>query len=237
MMKKLIRKITPNYLKPLLYNDFFIRVTRRKYRKIIKDKSPEDVFNYIYKNNVWGDRESISGSGSNLHQTRELVAIISDVIAKLEVNTVLDLPCGDFNWMQKVDFANIQYIGGDIVPGVVEENNKKYKSANKTFKVLNVIKDSLPECDLLLCRDCFVHLSNENVIEALENIKRQKIKYLLTTSFPATKHNKNILTGDWRPLNLELTPFSLKPFASFNEGCTEIEERDYSDKSLLLIKL
>jgi hypothetical protein len=236
-MKKLIRRITPNYLKPLLYNDFFIRVSRRKYRKAIKDKSPEDVFNYIYQNNVWGDRESMSGTGSNMHQTKQLVSAISALITRLEVKTILDLPCGDFNWMQKVNLAHIQYIGGDIVEGVIMENNRKYKDANRRFEVLNVITDNLPECDLLLCRDCFVHLSNEKVVEALGNIKRQKIKYLLTTSFPATKHNKDILTGDWRPLNLELLPFNLIPLDLFNEGCTEIEERDYSDKSLLLIKL
>jgi len=236
-MRKLIKRITPDYLKPLLYNDFFIRVSRRKYRKTIKDKSPEDVFNYIYQNNVWGDRESISGSGSNVHQTKELVSVVSGLIKNLEVKTILDLPCGDFNWMQKVDLDQIQYIGGDIVESIIVENNRKYRSANKRFEVLNVITDNLPECDLLLCRDCFVHLSNEKVTEAFENIKRQKIKYLLTTSFPATKHNKDILTGDWRPLNLELPPFNLKPLALFNEGCTEIEQRDYSDKSLFLIKL
>lgn len=236
-MKKLLKRITPDYLKPLLYNEFFLKISRRKYRKTIKDKSPEEVFNYIYQNNVWGDKESISGSGSNVHQTRQLVALISDILKKMEIKTFLDLPCGDFNWMHKVDLSAINYVGGDIVESIVDENNRKFKSQRMKFQVLNIITDQLPEADLLLCRDCFVHLSNAKVMQALENIKKQKIKYLLTTSFPATKHNVDILTGEWRPLNLELPPFNLRPVALFNEGCTENEERDYSDKTLLLIKL
>jgi hypothetical protein len=139
--------------------------------------------------------------------------------------------------MQKVDLSAVYYIGGDIVESIISQNNRKFKSENKKFEVLNIIVDRLPQCDLLLCRDCFVHLSNEKVEQALENIRKQKIKYLLTTSFPATKNNKDILTGEWRPVNLELPPFNLKPIASFNEGCTENEERVYSDKSLILIKL
>jgi hypothetical protein len=236
-MKKLIKKITPDILKPLLYSDFFLRISRKKYRNTIKDKSPAEVFNYIYQNNVWGDHESISGSGSNMHQTKQLVALLSEVLKKVEVKRFLDLPCGDFNWMQKVDLTGINYTGGDIVESIVAENNKKFKSVGRNFEVLNIITDQLPPSDLLLCRDCFVHLSNEKVMEALANIKKQNIKYLLTTSFPATKQNKDILTGEWRPLNLELPPYNLKPIAIFNEGCTENEERDFSDKSLILVQI
>ena len=176
-MKKLIKKMTPEILKPLLYNEFMFKIFRRKYRNTIKDKSTEDVFNYIHTNNVWGDRESVSGSGSNSNQTQKVVSLISNILKKLEVKTFLDVPCGDFHWMQKVELGNISYIGGDIVENIIDENNKNYKSEKISFKVLNLISDELPECDLLLCRDCFVHLSNNNVLEAMKNIKKQNRSY------------------------------------------------------------
>jgi hypothetical protein len=236
-MKKLIKKMIPGLLKPLVYSEFVLKIFRSGYRKKIKNKSTEEVFNYIYQNNVWGDRESASGSGSNVEQTKEIVSLISDVLRNFQVKTFLDIPCGDFHWMKNVDLKNIQYIGGDIVESIVVKNNQKFKSATKRFAVIDLISDELPQADLLLCRDCFVHLSHDKVLAALANIKRQKIKYLLTTTFPATKFNKDILTGEWRPLNMELAPFNLKAEAVFNEGCTEKEERNYSDKSLLLVKL
>lgn len=236
-MKKLIKKMVPGFLKPVVYSDFVLRIFRSGYRKKIRNKSTEEVFNYIYQNNVWGDRESVSGSGSNVEQTKEIVSLISGVLKNLDVKTFLDVPCGDFHWMQSVDMKNVQYIGGDIVETIVQENNRKFKNDKRRFEVLNLISDQLPQADLLLCRDCFVHLSTDKVLAALENIKKQKIKYLLTTTFPQTTVNKDILTGEWRPLNMELPPFNLKAAAVYNEGCTETEERNYADKSLLLVKL
>ena len=40
---------------------------------------------------------------------------------------------------------------------------------------------------------------------------RSGIPYLLTTTFPGAAANEEIVTGDWRVLNLEAPPFGLPP--------------------------
>ena len=151
---------------------------------------------------------------------------------KLEVKTLLDLPCGDFHWMQHVDLSEINYIGGDLVSELVERNLAKYAREGIEFKKINLVKDSLPAADVILCRDCLVHMSFADVQAAFININRSGIKWLLTTNFPDVKRNNDIVTGQWRPINLMLPPFNLPyPAEVINENCLEIE---FKDKNLSL---
>ena len=202
----------------------------------MKGKPVENVFTYIYKSNYWGDPESVSGAGSNEDQTKVIVREIPVILKKYQVKSMLDLPCGDFNWMQKIDLSGIDYTGGDIVEQIVQKNQEKFGKPGISFRKLNIITDQLPQVDLVFCRDCFIHLSNEQVMSAIENLKKQKIRYLLTTSHNKRLKNKNIAAGEWRPINLEIAPFNLKPLEVINENCTEDEGRR-ADKCLLLIDL
>ena len=43
----------------------------------------------------------------------------------------------------------------------------------------------------------------------LANLKKSKIHYLLTTTFPDIVYNQDIVTGEYRPINLEMDPFKL----------------------------
>ena len=84
----------------------------------------------------------------------------------------------------------------------------------------------------MLCRDCFVHLSFADIARAVENIRANNIEFLLTTTFSAEAANRDIVTGDWRPLNLETLPFSFPPpLELIVEGCTE-QDGAFADKSL-----
>jgi hypothetical protein len=88
--------------------------------------------------------------------------------------------------------------------------------------------------DLVLCRDCLVHLSFANIHHAIANLKRSGTCWLLTTTFPDASANRDIDDGDWRVLNLQYAPFLFPaPLAVINEGCTEAGG-DYADKSLAL---
>ena len=194
------------------------------------------VFTEIFKRNFWGDRESVSGSGSNQEQTRVIVREIPRVLKQVGARTLLDLPCGDFNWMQRVDLSGVSYTGGEIVQDLVDLNQKKFGGDGISFKKMNLIDGDLPASDVLLCRDCLVHLSNEQIHASLANIKKHGIRYLLTTSFTETKKNSNIVTGEWRPINLEIPPFSLKAVEVINEECTE-GNGQFADKSLILVRM
>ncbi|MEZ4978334.1 MAG: class I SAM-dependent methyltransferase [Chitinophagales bacterium] len=207
-------------------------------RSSFKQDNVEDTFQKIFNSNFWGSKESISGVGSNLEQTETLIIELSKLLQSREdINSVLDLPCGDFNWMQKVDLTGINYIGADIVKPLIENNLKSFEKEGRTFRHLNLISDELPKVDLVIVRDCLVHLSEENIALAISNLKRSGSKYLLSTSFVDRKQNKNIKNGDWRPINLELTPFNFpKPELSILENCTEARGK-YKDKTMGLWKI
>ena len=95
-----------------------------------------------------------------------------------------------------------------------------------------LIKDRLPEADMILCRDCLVHFAFDDVFRALRNIAASGATYLVTTHFEGDRENRDIITGEWRPLNLERRPFGFPPpLRLINENCTE-GGGNYADKSL-----
>ncbi len=191
-----------------------------------------EIFTYIYENNHWSGSSSVSGNGSGSGQTATVGPAIARLVRDLGVNILLDIPCGDFGWMSSLDLPIERYIGGDIVPELVIRNRTKFGKPGREFIEIDIVSGELPRADLLLCRDCLVHLSNDDVMKALENIACADIGYILATTFTGCDHNEDITTGDWRIVNLEKRPFSLGvPVAIINEDCTE-GNGTYSDKSL-----
>ncbi|HMT28135.1 MAG TPA: class I SAM-dependent methyltransferase [Bacteroidia bacterium] len=180
--------------------------------------SVKNIFENYYKDNRWGSSESVSGPGSEEKYTEILIPQINKLFNDFNIRSVLDIPCGDFNWMKNVDLQNKSYIGADIVEEMITLNISKYKRETLNFKVLDLINDDLPEVDLIICRDCLVHFSYENIQKAFHQIKKSGSKYLLTTTFPQFPGNYNIPTGKWRPLNLEKSPFKFsKPIFAIDE--------------------
>lgn len=137
--------------------------------------------------------------------------------------------------MQKVNLDNINYIGADIVEKLILSNvvNNSEKT-NLKFQVMNLMNEPLPKSDLLFVRDCFVHLSYEDIYSCINNIKSSGCKYLLTTTFTNRNYNIDIETGDWRPLNLNRKPFDFpQPLLIINENCTE-GRGNFKDKCMAL---
>jgi hypothetical protein len=203
--------------------------------------SAEQVFTHIYANNVWGDTESASGVGSNLLQTKTLRERLPSLLRELGVQRMLDIPCGDFHWLSRVDLGVGSYLGTDIVAPLVATNQQRYgrdePGRSITFTAMDLLTGPLPCVDLILCRDCLVHLSNEDALQALRQIKRSGSTYLLTTTYPTRSNDKDIRTGEWRPLNLQAAPFGLPaPDVAILEGCTERGGR-FPDKTLALWKI
>lgn len=201
------------------------------------NRNTKEVFEYINKNNHWSGEISVSGAGSDMVQTATVSQTLPELIKKYQIKTFLDLPCGDFNWMKEVELNVEKYIGCDIVQDVIEKNKVNYSSSVREFRLINLIEDKLPDADLLFCRDCLVHLSNNDINKVIRNLKRSNIKYILTTTFTECYENKDIATGDWRIINLCLPPFNLSaPVEIINENCTE-GNGTYNDKSLALWRI
>lgn len=200
-------------------------------RRRLSRMTPDAVFSRIYRRNSWGDDESLSGKGSNLAVTEKLRNELPGFLRKHQVTSVLDIPCGDFNWMRTVDLGDISYIGADIVPELIE-GNRKFEDDTHRFEVLDLIDSPLPQADLVFARDCFVHLSTEHIMGAVENIRASGARFLMTTTFPESATNQDILTGEWRPIDLTRPPFSFPAPIDIILEEPPAGKRSYPDKAM-----
>ena len=227
-LRQLVERLLRKFAGPV-----YRMLQRRSGQRLAKRfGTAEERFRHIYETNHWNDAESVSGPGSTLEETEPIRRALPTMLAELGAASLLDLPCGDFHWMQHTDLSGIDYIGGDLVGELIERNRAQHARDGVAFRKLDLVHDTLPAVDAVLCRDCLVHLSFADAQAALANIARSGAKWLLTTSFPGVTRNDDIVTGQWRPMNLMLSPFNLPESKKvITENCTETE---FADKTLSL---
>ncbi len=190
-------------------------------------------FEYIHASNLWSGEQSVSGVGSALDATVAIRERLPGLLREIGAGAMLDVPCGDFRWLSAVELG-VRYTGADIVEALVEENRRKFAGPGREFVRLDLTRDPLPRADVVLCRDCLVHLSFANIHAALANIRRSGARWVLMTNFLDVTENRDIEDGDWRPINFELAPFSLPaPDRVIVENCEEAGGA-YRDKTLSL---
>ena len=217
MITKLIFKLKRDGLFALcialLRYPFQIR-KRNSYQQMLTLTNSREKFSEIYKNNLWSSSESLSGQGSELAYTEPLRKWLISIIQTLKVKDFVDAPCGDFNWMQHVTpNVDINYIGLDIVDNLISNNKSEYGASKLDFRVANICKDALPACDIIMVRDCLFHLSYDDINNFLHNLAITDYKYLLTTTHKVEPDfkNSNIITGDFRIIDLFSEPFNFNP--------------------------
>jgi hypothetical protein len=197
-------------------------------------KRHREVFSRIYRENEWGSAESVSGIGSTRERADQFRPALLGLLSALGVRTLLDAPCGDFNWAEYVAGAVETYIGVDVVDELVDTNRRRHGSANRLFLLGDITRDPLPKSDLILCRDALVHFSFADIWASLDNFRRSGAEYLLTTTFCEKPANINMRSGGWRVLNLEAAPFHFPPpMQMIDEHCTH-SGGGFRDKRLAL---
>lgn len=206
-------------------------------RRVSFSPSMDAVFSEIFEQRTWGDDESVSGPGSTLARTATFRDEIALLLKSLSANTLLDAGCGDFNWLKETQLGAVRYFGVDVVPKLIAHNQQAFGNDTRTFLNLDMTRDSLPRADVILCRDALVHFSLSDIRSALQNFKRSESTYLLATTFAELGKNTEIVTGSWRPINLQLAPFSFpEPLQVIDEKC-EHSGGIYRDKRLSLWRL
>ena len=171
-------------------------------------------FNIIHKLNIWNSFETMSGSGSEIRNTRIISNILPKIIKKYKIKTLFDCPCGDMNYMSKIlkrlkKNLKIKYVGGDIVKNLIINNRKKYPMYK--FIHFDIINDKISKYDLIIVKDLLNHLSFNNIKEVLSNIKKSGSKYLLLNNNKISKNkiNYNTPAPFWIDINWKLFPWNL----------------------------
>ena len=211
---------------------------RRNYKLMLRKDNIADRFSDIYKWNLWSSTESSSGDGSEVLSTELLREWMICNLPKLKVQKLVDASCGDFNWMKHViNRLQLNYIGLDIVKTVIDKNNNLYANPSTCFKVSDICNDQIPSCDLILVRDCLFHLSFDDIDKFLINIKETNYKYLLTTTHLVEPgfQNKDIITGDFRIINLFSIPFNFKN-SSVNSRVLDCAINSNVKKEMILLE-
>ncbi|OKO69823.1 class I SAM-dependent methyltransferase [Bradyrhizobium sp. AS23.2] len=195
-------------------------------------------FERIERTNLWGAASSVSGLGSEDPATAAIREALPALLQRLGARSLLDAPCGDAGWIGRMKL-DVDYIGIDIVPSLIEANNRRAARGELAghFRVADITRDTLPPADLILCRDCLVHLSFQNIARTITRFRDSGARFLLVTTFPEWDGNRDCEDGDWRALNMERAPFNWPaPRALINERCEE-GGGGWHDKSLGLWRL
>lgn len=195
-------------------------------------------FERIQRTNLWGAATSVSGLGSEDAATAAVRDALPALLQRFGVRSLLDAPCGDAGWIGRIGI-DVDYTGIDIVPSLIEANNSRVARGELAgrFRVADITRDVLPPADLILCRDCLVHLSFDNIGRALARFRDSGARYLMVTTFPEWDGNRDCEDGDWRALNMERAPFNWPPPRELiNERCEE-GAGGWRDKSLGLWRL
>lgn len=183
--------------------------------------SKKEVFTNIYRNNLWGSAESFSGSGSEIKNTAQIRKDLEYLIDILDVKSILDIPCGDMNWMRKINLENVNYEGWDIVEEIIEKNKKSFSSSRMNFYCKDVLQNSIGKFDLIICKDLLIHFPLDAIWNFLEKICASKSKYFFTTKIVS---NQLINQGAedfglYNYIDFEKPPFNFpRPLFSSPEG-------------------
>ena len=199
-----------------------------------KEKIRKNAFRHIYLSNHWQNyfkldlQKSRSGPGSNLNYTSDMSRKLEKFFAEKNIKTILDIGCGDFIWMNLLlnKYYNYdKYLGLDIVDELIKNNNLKYSNNKISFKTFDLVKDEIPNgFDIILIRDVFIHLKNEQIVNFLNLLKNLDVKFFGVTSTPSLKKNNELkAVGRYRDINIEIEPFNLKDFLH------KIDEKNNND--------
>jgi SAM-dependent methyltransferase len=177
--------------------------------------SLQAVFQRIYREETWTDKlpgMPRSGRGALLERSLSVVAFIRERIADGSVRSIVDVGCGDLTYMSaipEVTSGQVDYRGIDIVPELIEEHRRL---AWGSFDVGDITSPRFrARADLVVVKDVLFHLTNEQALVAVDNLRASRWRWLLLTSSPTDSNKDRVFDHwHWAPLNVTLPPFSLR---------------------------
>lgn len=139
--------------------------------------------------------ETPCGDGSADRNTKAVRARLPYLCREHVISSICDAGAGDLYWVRKLLEHLPPYRGFDLVPRHPE------------VQQLDITREALPQCDLIVCRYVLIHLDLDRVIKALRLFK-QSGKYFLATTYPSERNafRKHLDFNQW---NLEHPPFNL----------------------------
>jgi SAM-dependent methyltransferase len=168
----------------------------------------KDTFEKIYQQNEW---HYGSGEGSLIKYTESYINFLQNFFKENNIKSVVDLGCGDWQFSQFIDWTGIRYYGCDLVESVIDNNKKHYSQPNISFHLLQENNVELPDADLFIAKDVLQHWSNKSIKEFIPKLSKYPLSLITNCINPrrGLTVNIDIADGEFRPLDLRLSPFNL----------------------------
>ncbi len=192
---------------------------KQTHKNIIASRTSSEAFTNVYSACIWGKQENgspSSGEGSSPNHAKPYMNFLQGYLLRHHIKSVLDVGCGTWEFSHQIDWNGIQYLGIDVVTSIIEQNQSTFGSETITFKTLDFLEEELPKADLLICKDVLQHLPLQDIQKFLTQAKRFRhcilTNDILTHLTEEESHHQNnfdIHRGEYRPLDLELPPFSV----------------------------
>jgi hypothetical protein len=203
-----------------------LKRTQDKKDRMRRELSRVDLrrtFLKIYDRKFWGGPDSDFYSGDGSHAAEVVEAYVSGIHAflKKQFDTkpdVVDLGCGDFNIGSRIRPDCGRYVACDIVPDLVQRNQRSFADAEVDFRCVDIVNDPLPEGEIVFIRQVLQHLSNSQIAQVVAKLGQYRWA-VVTEHLPKGEFTPNVnrQTGKGNRLGIKsgivLTapPFEIRP--------------------------
>lgn len=172
-LKRVLKNYAPKWAK---------RMYHRANGAANRFKTTETVFAEIYKVNQWGGSGGFnSGAGTSVDRVATAyIQTVKEHLARMNLSPsrFVDLGCGDFRVGSQIAPLASSYIGGDVVPALVDHLNQTHGNGTTSFRCVDMVLDELPEGDVCFIRQVLQHLSNEQIQRILPKLSRYRCVFI-----------------------------------------------------------
>lgn len=162
-------------------------------------------FSEIYSTQEWVGGGS--GEGSATEHVVGYAALVSHLVRRRRIRSVVDLGCGDGRVAEAIDFGRARYLGLDVVPEVVAADQRRLGSRRMRFRAIED-ESEVGSADLLLVKDVLQHWSIPRVQAFRPRL--DGFRYALVTNcigLDGEPRNTDVPDGGFRGLDLNAEPF------------------------------
>lgn len=185
-----------------------------KYRNeiLIYKNKHKIIFENIYEKQLWNNCDPnipLSGPGSSFENTKDYSNMLTKFIYDNECKSVLDLGCGDLNWIPKTKFFNdngIKYTGVDVVDRLIDSHLINFPEKHFLCKDITMY-NYFDKVDIIIIRDVIFHLKNNDILSIFNNIKN-KFKFIIITSCNNTVNTDKFNQYHFADKNILIEPFN-----------------------------
>lgn len=169
-----------------------------------------EIFTDIYNKELWGKGQG-SGGGSTIEITETYRNFLQRLLSELDIDTVADFGCGDWNFSHLIDWTGVHYVGYDCVDAILHDNKEQYGNKDVYFKFIDDYREMF-KADLLIVKDVLIHWNNEEIQNFFDWLKTCGLfKYVLITNQTGEENlNQDIKTGQFHNIDILSDPFNVE---------------------------